>query len=962
MTQASYNGLTAPPVLSPCQTRMIGPDGNQLTIQGEFHTCAVFRDVQYPVTILVIATGGVNLLSRQTSEQMGLVQRLHVGSSDAQPKIGCMLGKPVEIELKPDCKPYNCVNARRIPIHIRLKVRTELERMEKAGVITKVERPTDWCSPLVSVLKPNGNVRVCVDLKRLNASVKREHYPLPTVDDTLAQLNGSTIFSTLDTTSGFWQIPLSEEASLLTTFITPYGRFKFERLPFGITSAPEIFQRRLQGLLSDIPNVAVFIDDIIVYASSMAEHDAALLAVENRLRDAGLTLNPNRSKFRCTSLKYLGHRISDKGVHPDPAKLDAIERLAAPADVEELRRALGLFTYLSKFLPSLSTVAAPLRELLRCDATWQWTKAHELAFTELKCLAASAPCLAYYDPSAPTIVTADASSYGLGAALLQFHDNEWKPVAYASSTMTAAEKRYAQIEKELLASVWGCEHFHQYLYGAPRFTIQTDHKPLVPLMNTRDLDRVPLRCQRLLIRLMRYDVQAEYVPGKNMVLADTLSRAPLPDTPATESDLHSDSEATIAAVLSSLCSPTKQHALVTATADDPVLQQVIQHTLHGWPTKVNADLEAYRNKRGSLSVHDGLLYHGFRIVVPASERKATLATLHDGHQGITKCLARAKSSVWWPGITRAISECVQNCLTCTKHRFQPPEPLSPTVFPSLPWERIGVDLCQHDGQEYLIAVDYFSRYIHAIPLRKTTSGAVIKELHELFAIHGIPQALVSDNGPQFASAEFAAFTAQMQLTHRTSSPHYPQSNGEAERAVRTFKRLLKTNNSLNDALLSYRSTPLANGYSPAELLFGCRLRTHLPCTAESLAPSWPDISKLRKFEVRQKDRQSETYDSSHRAQSLPPLTQGDRVWVQDLASEAVIADRVSDRSYIVTTDNLSEYRRNRRHVKLLPDVQPTPTPQLNVTTPAEPPSADVEFQPTLRRSARPSRPLNRLDL
>ena len=174
MTQASYNALSAPPVLSPCQTRMIGPDGNQLTIQGEFHTCAVFRDVQYPVTILVIATGGVNLLSRQTSEQMGLVQRLHVGSSDAQPKIGCMLGKPVEIELKPDCKPYNCVNARRIPIHIRLKVRTELERMEKAGVITKVEQPTDWCSPLVSVLKPNGNVRVCVDLKRLNASVKRE--------------------------------------------------------------------------------------------------------------------------------------------------------------------------------------------------------------------------------------------------------------------------------------------------------------------------------------------------------------------------------------------------------------------------------------------------------------------------------------------------------------------------------------------------------------------------------------------------------------------------------------------------------------------------------------------------------------------------------------------------------------------------------------------------------------------
>ncbi|XP_065176300.1 uncharacterized protein K02A2.6-like [Sycon ciliatum] len=959
LTRDCFHTLPERPALSPTKSHVTGADGKKLDIDGEFSTEATLHGVSYSITLLVIATGGVNLLSRQTSQRMGLVQRGHIGVSTASPALGCMLGDPVKIELRPDAKPYNCVNARRVPIHIRLKVRRELERMETEGVITKVEQPTDWCAPMVPVLKPNGNVRVCVDLKKLNASVKREHFPLPTVDDTLAKLNGSTIFSTLDTASGFWQIPLSEEASMFTTFITPFGRFKFERLPFGITSAPEIFQRRLQQLLGDIPNVAVFIDDIIVYAATMSEHDAALEAVKQRLIDAGLTLNPDKCRFRRTSLKYLGHQISDKGVNPDPAKLEAIEKLTVPSDVDELRRALGLITYLSKFLPELSTVAAPLRDLLCNDTAWQWTAAHTEAFNRLKQLAADAPCLCYYDLEAPTLLTADASSYGLGAALLQFQNGEWKPVAYASRTLSAAEKRYAQIEKELLATVWGCEHFHQYLYGGPRFTVHTDHKPLVPLINSRDLDRVPLRCQRLLIRLMRYDAQAEYVPGKNMVVADTLSRAPLPTAPVKESELHGDSEATIAAVLASLCSPEKEHELVEATANDVTLQKVQHYTLHGWPARVPADLEPYRNERASLSTHGGLLYHGFRIVIPVAERASTLAKLHDGHQGITKCQARAKSSAWWPGISMAVAEYVRNCTICSKHRYQPPEPLQPTEFPSLPWERVGVDLCHYNGHDYLVVVDYFSRYIHASPVRSTTSQSIIKELLKLFAIHGVPEVLVSDNGPQFASAEFSAFATVMKVSHRTSSPRYPQSNGEAERAVQTVKRLLKTNDNLDDALLVYRSTPLANGFSPAELLFGRRLRTRLPSTKEALRPGWPDIEALRKREAASKTRQSASYDAAHRVQPLPVLEQGTRVWIPDLESEAVVTERTDERSYTVATDDLTEYRRNRRHIKILPDVQPAP--QLNASAP-EPPSADVEFQPALRRSTRPSRPPPRLDL
>ena len=556
VTRETYQNLNDPPALQPFTSSVTGPAGEKLPIQGQFYCTVDLNGRKYPMKIVVLASGGNNLLSRDMSSKMGLVKRTQCLLAAKSP-IGCMLDAPAKIELKPDSTPYNCITARRVPIPLMSKVKTELERMVREGIIEVINKPTDWCAPMVPVLKPSGDVRICIDLKKLNACVKREHYPLPTVDDTLAKLRGSTVFTTLDTTSGFWQIPLEEESAELTTFITPFGRYKFKRLPFGITSAPELFQRRLQELLSAIPNCAVFIDDIIVFGNTISNHDAALVQVQARLQSAGLTLNPNKCHYRQSSLKYLGHQISAKGVGPDPDKLKAISQLKSPSDADELRRALGLFNFLSKFLPALATVAAPLRDLLRKGVPWVWTSSHDKAFCELKQLAAEAPCLSYFDPLIPTVITADASGFGLGGALLQFNDNRWTPVAYTSRTMTIAEKRYAQIEKELLASVWCCEHFRQYLYGAPQFVVQTDHKPLVPLINSRDLDKVPIRCQRLLIRLLRFDVRAEYVPGKDMIIADTLSRAPLSST-VTGTELHEESEATISCVVSEICSASRK--------------------------------------------------------------------------------------------------------------------------------------------------------------------------------------------------------------------------------------------------------------------------------------------------------------------------------------------------------------------------------------------------------------------
>ena len=368
-------------------------------------------------------------------------------------------GEPYTIKLKEDAKPRALYTPRNVPISLQGKVRDELNRMESLGVISKVREPTPWCSGMVVVPKKSGDVRICVDLKALNESVMRETHPIPKVDDTLAQLSGAALFTKLDANSGFWQIPLSEESCLLMTFITPFGRYALNKLPFGISSAPEIFQRRMNSILEGLEGVVCQMDDILVFGKDEQEHRKRLVKVLKRLESAHVTLNPSKCEFCRTTIKFLGHIIDRTGVKADPDKNQAITRMEAPSSVSDLRRFLGLVNQLGKFSPNIAELTQPLRELLSSKRAWFWGPDQERAFASIKEELVKPATLTLYDPTAEIKVSADASSFDLGAVLLQQDRGEWKPVAYASRSMTPTERRYAQIEKEALAITWACGKF-----------------------------------------------------------------------------------------------------------------------------------------------------------------------------------------------------------------------------------------------------------------------------------------------------------------------------------------------------------------------------------------------------------------------------------------------------------------------------------------------------------------------
>ena len=516
---------------------------------------------------------------------------------------------------------------RRIPHMLKDKVKDEQKRMERMDIITKVEQPTKWVNPIVVVKKPNGDVRICLDSVKLNKSIQREHYPLKTVEKVAASLGDAKIFTTLDVTSGFYQIKLAEKSTWLTTFNTPFGRYKFERLPFGIVSAPEVFQRTMAQMFEDIEGCEVFVDDLLVWGKSEQEHNERLKNVMERAAEIDLKFNKEKCKINQKEVKYVGHTFGSDGLKPSADRVQAILDMPLPQDRKSLQRFMGMVNYLNKFIPNLSSVSKPLRELLN-HSEWHWIKKQQEAYDILISLIVQLPVLKYFDINAAVTVSVDAYSEGLGACLLQGN----QPVAHASRALNNDEKNYAQIEKEMLAIVYGTNKFHQYIYGKI-VIVETDHKPLESLFK-KPLCKAPQRIQRMMLRVQHYDFTVKYSPGNTLYIADTLSRA----SQSGESEQGNDE---FEVHLLVPISKENVEEFKKETESDVLLSKLKEVVLAGWPEKISEvepDLQIYWNFREELCICDGLLLKGYRLITPSSLRTEMLDKIHSSHLGTKKCL------------------------------------------------------------------------------------------------------------------------------------------------------------------------------------------------------------------------------------------------------------------------------------------------------------------------------------
>ena len=513
-----------------------------------------------------------------------------------------------------------------------------------------------------------------------------------------------------------------------------------------------------------------------------------------KLEEAGLTVKESKCEIDMDSVQYLGYKVSREGLTPLPDKLKPILEAPAPTNVAEVKSFLGMITYYVRFLPNISTIMEPIHELTRTGVAWNWSKECQDAFEYSKNMLASARVLVHYDVNKPLVLSVDASPYGIGAVLSHMIGDQEKPICFASRKLTTSERRYSQLDKEGLAVVYGVTKFQKYLEGRS-FTIYTDHRPLLGLLGSdKPIPNLSSpRVQRWAIMLAGYDYELCFRRGEDNGNADCMSRLPLPQTISESSVIVPGSTVLTLQQLDTTTITAK--CVRNWTARDPVLSQVVRLLLEGWPDSFKPDeLMTYYSHRSELSLQDGIILWGQRVIIPEPGRAAMLEELHDTHPGVSRMKALARSYVFWPGIDNDIEAKVKNCEICQRNRKNPPPtPLHPWDWPDKPWSRVHADFAgEFMGYMFLILIDAHSKWMDVHVMQKITAEATRAKMHMTFANQGFPEVLVTDNGPTFTSKEFREFIQAAGIRHIFSPPYHPSSNGLAERAVQIFKQGMKS--------------------------------------------------------------------------------------------------------------------------------------------------------------------------
>ena len=824
----TYDRLKSNVTLSRSTTRIFAYGSDKpLPLKGQFQ--ALFESkTRYTVSQIYVVEGSAgNLLSAQTAQDLALIQlvnkvtefnepppspengqtnatgtkltRLSPAASPASltvPKCsdlkieqiieqhktvfmgeGKLNTQQVKLHINEKIKPV-VQPQRRIPYHMRKEVSMELQKLVDEDIIEKVsDQPTPWISPIVCTPKKDGGTRICVDMRAANQAIERErHLMTSTLSDFRAELNGSKYFSKIDLKQAYHQLELAEESRFITTFSMHEGLFRYKRLNYGTNSAAETFQNILQCNLSDIRGVKNIADDIIIHGKTRQQHDEALENCLKRLYQLNLKARPEKCSFLQKEINFYGLIFNANGTRPDPGRINDLVKVSPPKNAGEVRSYLGLTNTCHDYVPDYAAITAPLRELTRKNVPFIWTNTHQKAFEQIKKKLTQAPTMAYFDTEKRSLLIVDGSPTGLCAILGQREKsgNSYRIISYASRALSPVESRYSQTDIEGLSLVWGIEHFRLFLLGS-EFDVYTDHKALESIFNN-PRSKPPARIERWMLRLQPYNFHVIYKKG-TVNEADYLSRHPVTTPRSTMEEKIADNYVNYL-VNHIVPKSMTLHEIETATLNDPLLQKVRECIRSGKWDKTDTHLTPYRVCADELSIASNVILRGTRIVIPQALQDNATKLGHVGHQGIEKTKALLREKIWYPGMDSKVKTMIENCIACQAvGPDNPPEPMRITPTSTEPWQSLAVDFygpIPHSGQYLLVVVDTYSKFPEVEIVTSTSAKAIIPKLDCIFATHGIPQQLKTDNGPPFNGDEFNPFPtshAQREMSLKSQAPN-----------------------------------------------------------------------------------------------------------------------------------------------------------------------------------------------
>lgn len=734
----------------------------------------------------------------------------------------CLKENSTPVFMRPYEVPYSIVD----------KISESIDKLEAEGKIYKVSH-SEWASPLVPVKKSDGSYRLCVDFKRtVNPNLKIDIYPLPTAENIFASMSGGKIFVVLDLSDAYTQLKVSAHSQKLLTVNTHKGLYRFNRLIYGIASAPAIFQSVMDQVLSGVENTKCFIDDILIKGNNLQDCYNTVVKVLQKLSQYNIQVNFRKCKWFCESVEYLGHIISSQGRSPSPTLVEAVIRAKTPENVKELRSYLGLLNFYHNYLENISMLVKPLRELTENKTKWLWTNTHQQIFELSKQKLVDSKILMHYNPSLPIVVYSDGSPVGLGAILCHIVEENKKlvekPVMFASCTLTEVQRKYSQLDREALAIVYAVTKFHKYLWGR-RFTIVTDNAPIKHILHPNK--SIPtLAAQRLqhwALILENYDYNIVHKKSEYLMHADAMSRLPMNKIVVDVNNCQ----------LEQL--PLSYVDIARETLCDSVLLKVFNFTKNGWPNHITDNaIMPYFKIRHYISIIDECLVFGSRLIVPQKFQALVLNLLHESHPGIVRTKMLARSLFWWPCMSQDIELKCKSCEICSIVNFKPDNVKIPWPKCDLPFQRVHIDFFEYEKRHFLIFCDSYSKWIDIKLMQQCTASYVIRELYSIFSVVGLPCEIVSDNGPPFDSYQFIEFCTKLNIKVTKTPPYHPESNGFAERNVQIAKKALKkiiVNNcsvdiqlELSKFLLNYRNTQTTvNCKTPNSMLMSYMPRTAL---------------------------------------------------------------------------------------------------------------------------------------